>query len=80
MAKKRVRRSKRKSNFDNQVEKTIHGIEEEASEIKKNIKKEVHIVDRWIIERRKFLIKLIGLVGIVLALVIILKLISSFYS
>ena len=62
--KKKVARPRRKIGFEKELEKDVLMLE-------KNIEKEVKIVEKWVIERRKFFIKLFWVILLVAALWII---------
>ena len=53
------------------IKKEIKKINKQIDEIGDNIQDNIEDVEKWIIARRKFLIKLIWVVGLILALLII---------
>ena len=71
------KKHKSKPNFRKNIKKFERQIDklDDEFDISKNIEKEEKEVERWMIQRRKFLIKL----GWVAGLIIVLLLVSHFY-
>ena len=68
MAKKRVMRKRKTNEFQK--------IEKEVGLIEKEVEKDAEEVEKWIIERRKFFIKL----GLIVALLIFILLYARFFT
>lgn len=64
MAKKSVKKNRKIRTIETPIEKQIEGFGEEVAE-------GVEEIEQWIIERRKFLIKLAWVVGLILVLLIV---------
>lgn len=78
MVKKRakvVRRAKRMKRGDSDFEKRFRNFNNGVDKVEKEIDREVRDVEKWIIERRKFLIKL----GWTILLIIALLVFSHFF-
>ncbi len=69
--KKRAKNSTLEVNLAKDFKKFKKGVKIEAHEIEKNIKKDVKELEDWMKARRKFLIKLAWVIGLVAILLII---------
>lgn len=75
---KKVKRKKSKFSFKRgikKLDKEFHKLEDEASVVGKNVEEEVEEIEKWMIQRKKFLVKL----GLVAGIIIILLAISHLY-
>ena len=73
MAKRVVKKIQRKKNNPSNFEKNVDNFENKISKIEDDIDKDVKVVENWVIQRRKFFIKL----GLVIILILILMLILA---
>jgi|APSaa5957512622_1039677.scaffolds.fasta_scaffold395515_1 hypothetical protein len=48
-------------------------LKKDIKQIEKEIVKDIHYAERWVLERRKFLIKLLGVMGFIVLLLILLN-------
>ncbi|VVB78895.1 Uncharacterised protein [uncultured archaeon] len=75
MVKKRVRSKNRSKRGDKNFEKRFRGFNNGVDIVEKEIDREVRDVEKWILERRKFFIKL----GWTVLLVLVLLIFSHFF-
>ena len=57
------------------LKKEFRELGKDINKVEKNIKKDILDVEKWVVARRKFFIKLMGVVGLIAALLIF----SHFY-